>query len=423
MQNVTVERPAQICGRCQRVWSIGRRGLGSSVNFSRANVRPETHATIGKSNVFASGEVRVTAVPTIDAEVTGTGVAVGIGAAGIMLANLEVGRGNGIDEVQAGVDDGAKVLAQSVVIEANSIDTLDVQSVAGAGGAFAGTGATSTIKSDQSTLAYLGTGTSDLTTSVVADSFFMQARREQDFDSSADAVTIAFGAGTGAGLENTIAGRSKSLVGKATVDARSIVINANNNIDKDRYGTGDGVNLATVSVSGGSLTGLESKTSIGTVANPSLALVDIKPGAVLRAHGDADNPGILNVDAQNSIDAIDRTYAEEASLSLAITLAISTIDVQARAMINVDGATLENKYGAVNLTSHTDSQTDATSEVTAAALLSAQIASNAVATPVLTRRLIWPMRRWLVKTFESTPARIAASPAISLTIRLLPWGP
>ncbi len=266
-----------------------------------------------------------------------------------------------------------------MIIEANSIDKLDAQSVAGSGGGLGTTWAKSTLKSDQSTLAYLGTGASSPTTSVTANSFFMQARHDQDFDSKSDAVTVALASGSGAGLENTITGRSKALVGKATVDAQSIVINAKNSIDKDRYGDGDGVNLATVSVSGGSVSGLESKTSIGTSSNPTLALVDIKPGATLRARGTADKPGTLNVDVENAIDAVDSTHAEEYSLSTAITLATGTIDVQARSMINIDGAKLENKYGAINLTSHADSKSVTKTEVNAASGVTAQVSSNALA--------------------------------------------
>ncbi len=378
VQNITVEAKPKYAVDTNVFGLSG--GVGAaSVNFSRANVRPETHATIGKTNLYSSGKVRVSAVPTIDAEVTGTGVAAGGIGAGVMLANLEVGRGNGIDEVQAGFDDGANVHAQSVVIEANSLDHLDVQSVAGAGGAIGATWAKSTLKSDQSTLAHVGSAASNTTTSVNVDTFVMQARHEQDIDSKADAVTVALAAGSGAGLENTLTGRAKALVGKATVDAKSIIINADNTIDKDRYGSGDGVNLATVTVSGGSISGLESKTSIGTVANPTLALVDIKPGATLRSRGTADKPGTLSIDAGNAIDAVDRTNSEEYALGVGVTLATGSIDVQSRSMVNLDGAMLENKYGTINIATHADSQSTTSTDVNAASGVSSQISSNAVA--------------------------------------------
>ncbi len=48
-------------------------------------------------------------------------------------------------------------------------------------------------------------------------------------------------------------------------------------------------------------------------------------------------------------------------------------------MINIDGAKLENKYGAINLTSHADSKSVTKTEVNAASGVTAQVSSNALA--------------------------------------------
>ncbi len=77
VQDITVEAKPKYAVD-SNVFGLSGGVASASINFSRANVRPETHATIGQANVYASGDVRVTAVPTIDAEVTGTGVAVGL---------------------------------------------------------------------------------------------------------------------------------------------------------------------------------------------------------------------------------------------------------------------------------------------------------------------------------------------------------
>ncbi len=164
-----------------------------------------------------------------------------------MLAKLEMGQGDNIDEVQASVANGATITAKNVAIEANSHDYLDVQSVAGSGGALAGVGASSSLKSDHSTVASVGTASSPLTTTINADTFTLKALHNQDVDSQSDTVSIGLLVGKGAELSNQVTGGAKALVGDAEITARNVMILSRNDLDKDRYGSGNGVNLATAS--------------------------------------------------------------------------------------------------------------------------------------------------------------------------------
>ncbi len=60
-----------------------------------------------------------------------------------MFADLELGRGEGFDEVEVGIlgsesQPGTVLVAEDLRIRANTFDTLDVISVAAGGGAIAG---------------------------------------------------------------------------------------------------------------------------------------------------------------------------------------------------------------------------------------------------------------------------------------------
>ncbi|MEQ1826762.1 MAG: right-handed parallel beta-helix repeat-containing protein, partial [Pirellula sp.] len=319
----------------------------ASINFSELNLKPESRATIGyASDILVSDEVELEAKQVIDGQAKGIGFAVGIVGFGAMFADLELGRGEGLDEVEAGIlgetgQAGTKIAASTLRIRANADNKLDVISVATSGGALAVAGATADLHSDQSTRAGIGRDAI-----INVNSLYVDSVRKENADSSLDAVSVGIIAGTGAAINNDLTGKARIYVSPgAVVNAHSITLDARNNVDKDRYGAFDGVNLATVSLS--LAAGNVAQQSRTTIATDAVILV--QTGATLRAIGTIDEPGSLRIATLTDVNAVDRTSILQVTGATGAVLADSFVRSDTRSQINVDGATLENQFGAIEL--------------------------------------------------------------------------
>ncbi len=215
-------------------------------------------------------------------------------------------------------------------------------------------------------------------------SLYVDNVRKADIDSSVDAVSAGIIAGTGAFIDNELTSKARIFVSPgATVEARSIRLDSRNTVEKDRYGAGDGVNLATVSLSiAGGAAGQTSHTNIGTSVQPLTAAVIIQPGAVLRATGTYSQPGTLGISTLTDIEAIDRTSVLQISGASGAVVANGLVRSDTNSRIDIDGAILENQYGAIELGSRGNAYAANTSDVEVAAGISAAMGSTSNATNI-----------------------------------------
>ena len=109
------------------------------------------------------------------------GISAGGLAVGASVSDVNLGRGDGVDEVVASLDDEVEVQARTLRISAFSRDDLLADSVASAGGAIAVMGAESDVASDQATLARIGKNVE-----VDVTSLLVSSTHDQDVDAKAD---------------------------------------------------------------------------------------------------------------------------------------------------------------------------------------------------------------------------------------------
>src|SRR5262249_16850602 len=156
-------------------------------------------------------------------------------ALGAMIGDVDLGRGNGVDEIVAELGTGADIGAGTLRISASSTDDLKAESVAAGAGAVAAAGAQSNTPSDRSALAGSRAGAIVNATNVVLSSL-----RSQDVDSAADSFAFAAATGSGAGARNAINSKANVNIGSnAQVDAHNILINSKNTFVKDDHKDSD----------------------------------------------------------------------------------------------------------------------------------------------------------------------------------------
>ena len=193
-----------------------------------------------------------------------------------MIADITLGRdpssGPRVDEVEARLGDGSVVQAGSLRIEADSADDLLADSTAAGGGVVSGFGAASKVTSNNAVLAAIGASAG-----VTVDNLVILSSHSQDIDAKADAYSVALAAGTGADATNTINSRANVDIGTGvTVNARNILINAQNTLTKDEYANSSNLRSGSASLVG--ITALVSDTRIGQDSDKFQAKVNIGSG-------------------------------------------------------------------------------------------------------------------------------------------------
>ena len=318
-------------------------------NESAAKITSTTAAYVEGAKLSAKDELSITGRSDNRARTSANGGALGAIAVGAMVSKIQLGKGNSVDEVTAGLGDGAVVRANILKIEAYSNDDLLAESVAAGGGAIAAAGAQSDVSNDLAAIARVGDNAD-----IQVGTLIVSSTHEQDFDSSADSFAFAALAGSGAGVQNTISTKSNVDIGQNTqVEADNILINAINRVKKERFK--DSSNLIAGSASFGNVTALASRTDIGSDVNPLEAIVNVGSGTSLTVEGSNAAPGTLEISALNDISATDVVRIEAVS-GYALAVGISDIETKSDAKINLEGATLQNKSGDVYLTATTNTE-------------------------------------------------------------------
>jgi hypothetical protein len=322
--------------------------VGVQGNDANAIISTMVKAYVIDATLISSDTIDIKATSNNTARASSYGGAYGTIAVGAMIADVSLGRGGTVDEVEAIVGTGTKVEAGTLRITAQSTDDLLSDSVAGGGGTIAAAGAESEVTSDNATMARIGAGAE-----ITVNSLAVTSDHQQDIDASADSYAVAAAAGSGAGVDNTIISKANVDIGAgASVLANNIIINAKNQLSKDKYA--DSSNLRSGSASLGNITVLKSETDIGTETSPFEAVVNIGIGAELIVEGNNRNPGIFRIEAVNDVSAIDSVRIESVS-GFGVSAGISRIESNTLASVNLDGATLENKAGDIYLTTKTNS--------------------------------------------------------------------
>ena len=277
-------------------------GIGAfSANFAFTDIGSDVKAFIGdSSNLKVSGEVQVASSLKATGLSKGIGVAAGGLAVGAMVADVSLGRGDDVDEVQAGIGDGTSVEAGTLRITATATDDLFADSLAGSGGGIAITGAIARVSDDNTTLVSLGDGAD-----VKVATMDLKSMHDYAVDSQADSYTIGLGTGTGAFAHNTITGKAVVDIGPgATVSADSIYVTAMSKLTKQKLSPEEN-NLRAATFSGVGLSFLESRTNIGTDDHPLETTVQIGTGAILTAGANHASAGVMEIQAYNDILSTD----------------------------------------------------------------------------------------------------------------------
>ncbi|MGD2172081.1 MAG: hypothetical protein PVF80_08260, partial [Gammaproteobacteria bacterium] len=228
-------------------------------------------------------------------------------------------------------------------------------------------GALSSLVNNNSALTSIGDDSD-----IAVDSFSIRSVNTQDFDTRADSVAVGLAAGAGAGASNDINNKAKVVIGNASVVSDSIQIVAVNSLSKSRVSDLGEHNLDAGSAGLGAVSILQSNTTID-----SDALIDLS-GANLTVLGSNENAGIFQVEASNSITAMDSVRIESVS-GFSVSAALSKIDANPDARINVTGAELENRSGDVYLATKANSELRPSNNLFAAAALSGVASADVTA--------------------------------------------
>ncbi|MGD8418835.1 MAG: hypothetical protein PVJ78_00250, partial [Gammaproteobacteria bacterium] len=339
-----------------------------AININQANavIATTVDAFIDGAELDASGTVTVNAVASNFARAAALGDTIGLIAAGGMNAAIEVGS-DGVDDVQARLGNDTLVQAGSLAISAQSNDDLFAESVAASVGLYGIAGALSSLVNNNSALTSIGDDSD-----IAVDSFSIRSVNTQDFDTRADSVAVGLAAGAGAGASNDINNKAKVVIGNASVVSDSIQIVAVNSLSKSRVSDLGEHNLDAGSAGLGAVSILQSNTTID-----SDALIDLS-GANLTVLGSNENAGIFQVEASNSITAMDSVRIESVS-GFSVSAALSKIDANPDARINVTGAELENRSGDVYLATKANSELRPSNNLFAAAALSGVASADVTA--------------------------------------------
>ena len=348
---------------------ISASAVAAQGNSSIAEIATQTQAYANNAVLLSQGAVTILASAHNTAYSSADGGAFGAIALGAMSSSASIGRGDPVDEVVASVGTSTRVTAESLRVSASSVDDLLATSIAAGAGIIAGTGADSRTHSDNATLAQVGDNAR-----IVVAALTITSSNSQATDAKADSYSLALASGSGAGAGNTNSSKANVSIGSnASVLANSITITAANDLTKDRYANDS--NLRSGSASLGSLTVLESDTTIGTASHPFQAVVDINSGANLVVDGNGGDLQAFKIEASTSVHAVDSVRIESVS-GFAVTAGLSNVTSRADAAIHVSGATLENKSGDLFLTTRADSHLTASTNLLVLSAVSSGSGSN-----------------------------------------------
>ncbi|NNU43172.1 beta strand repeat-containing protein [Ramlibacter montanisoli] len=326
--------------------------IAVGVNFAQTDLDTTVSARLGSaSTVSTTNDVAVQALSHNTGTAVGHGVTVGGIAVGGMATKVDIGRGDGVVEVNAGMDDGADIThARFVTIDASNTNDAWASGQAAGGGAIAVTGALVEVDSDQSTQVTIGTGA----TIANATSVSLRSLNQENLDMKSEA--LQFGLATGGGALASVEATGDALISvgnNAQITAVNVLLSARNAFDKTRFDTLNEANLASASVSLGGVTALLSDTDVGTDSNEFQARIDVGSGAKITSAGNNAAPGLLRLESFTDVEALDKVETEAYGL-LGISLGKSDVSMDTRSTVNIDGATVRSVAGDVEITTRSN---------------------------------------------------------------------
>ena len=352
--------------------SLGLIAAAASGTVTDIVLRPVVTAGIDASTVTAR-EVDIQALGRQDAKVdtqsisVSTGVSVGVSKAAV----------DDRARVQAGLGDGVTLTADVLRVNADSLDLVDVRSVAATGGMLVGlSGGYSGMDIDSDAAVVVG---DDNRLDVKA--LTLTAVHDQQADSQSLNLAAGLRAGSGAMVANRVTGRSDVTVGSDNrITADSVTMLARNRVEKDRYASED--NLRSGSAGLLNVSALASQTDFGTAADPLAARVYVGDGTVIDVNDSGPQPGVLKMESLVDIVATDNVRIEGVS-GLGLSVGESRLSTRTDSGVVIDDAELVNPSGDITLASKTDTRVGTGSTLFSAALLSG---GGSIATSVVDAR-------------------------------------
>ncbi|QOV24150.1 beta strand repeat-containing protein [Anabaenopsis elenkinii] len=347
-------------------------GAGVTANKAISNITTVVRAFTEGVTLNALGNVEIKATGDNKVRTDAKGGALGALAAGAMIAEITLGKGNNVNEVTATLGNGSVVNGRLLTIEASGVSDLLPESIAAGAGVVTGLGASSTVTNDYSTLARIGDNTT-----INLKSLFVTSNLKQKVDGSADSYAVALAAGTGAVVENLVTSKTNVDIGaNSNITADNLAIAAVNRLIKEAYTSDGEANLRTGSAGAGVVSVLKSSTAVGTSTNPLEAVVNIGKNTNITVKGTNANRGVFRIETLTDVSAIDKVEVDTFS-GFSVAVGLSEVNAQTRSGINIDTATLENKSGDMYLTSRSNGETFVSTDIFSASAFSGVAAANA----------------------------------------------
>ncbi|HMX15616.1 MAG TPA: hypothetical protein PKD29_02125 [Rhodocyclaceae bacterium] len=295
--------------------SIGAGGglIGASGSESTASYAGTTKSYIGGASTIA-GRTEVIAETDTRQEASATGVAVGFLAAGANIAGA-----TSLSDTQAYVGSDVAVSGAGLTVRAGGTDDNFADATAGTGGVVSGAASKATTTGHSTTQASIGAG--DATRNILVDALAITADHTHRFNTQVDSVNASVVGASGAYGVNAVTSAVSAEIGDgAYVLGNSVVVQANNRVDKPWLG-GGAYNIR--SGSGGVVDAAagksESRMALDTTA---------RVGDDARVHvlAPASGSGVFTMDALNDVSAMDQVKLDSGG-AIAVAKAVSHLYV------------------------------------------------------------------------------------------------
>ena len=320
--------------------------LAGQLNIASAIIDTEVKAAVSGGTYTLEDELTIFADANNYLRVHGAGGAFGAGAIGGLLVQGTIGRADVLDpdsdsptvvnteqDVVAEVGNNTTINANTLDMDARTIDDVYADGTAAGGGGISITGVVTTIQTDQIATVNIGDSANITTTNVQVTS-----EQIQDSDSSADAYSIALATGAGAFNLQENNSQARIIMGASSIKAKNIVFTANNELDRDRHGT-NGYNLRTGSAGVGNVQILQSLNDLNNAS-----AITVGDGATLTATGTYADAGSIKFNVSTDINAKDRVLLEAVS-GFGVGTAKSEVDVDASNTVNIGAANINAGIG------------------------------------------------------------------------------
>ncbi len=333
--------------------------LGANATVAKAESRAHGTAQVARGATIHGAEtIEVRAVNNTRQEADAIGVALGLVAAGAVLADA-----NAYSNTLAAFDGHLDSPAGTLTVTANGHDILLARTTSGSGGVLAGAAALSkTLDASRTHARIQGEGVSG-TDPLTVGNLIVRANHLADFDGSANSVQASVAGASGAWVEHTIRPTVETSLGNgARVVASNIELSADNRAIKNRI-SGDNARGA----SGGVLNAAAVKSETAVTFRTRVRVGEGAEAAVIG--NPLVNPGRILLSAQETVDLRDQTRLDTGG---AVTIA------RAESLIRVNdtAGTPTDPVGMAILIG-TGARLDSVGAILATTRMNAEIATSA----------------------------------------------